>query len=181
MIKTIPRPLPFIVARAAQARANSLLRLSLMQTNESHGAWSNAGRQYAPEADAVEPPRASVERPSIYAIDDTPGLTDLYKAVLEPEGYSLRTFHQRARALAALGATEKSPDLLITDFIGLSMPAHQFIQACRAIYPELRILMASGLSPSSMHFSRGKPDWFLPKPFTPEQLLHAVKLALAAG
>jgi CheY-like chemotaxis protein len=181
MIKTIPRPLPFVVARADQARANLLLRLSLMRTNESRGPWSNAAGQFTPEPDAAAPARGSVDSPSIYAVDDTAGLTDLYKAVLEPEGYSVKTFHLRARALTALAAADKCPDLLISDFIGLSMPAHQFIQASRAIYPGLRILMASGLSPSSMHFARGKPDWFLHKPFTPDQLLRAVKLALAAG
>jgi response regulator RpfG family c-di-GMP phosphodiesterase len=118
---------------------------------------------------------------SIYAVDDVPGLTDLYKSLLEATGYVVRTFNHRMKALAALKADRPGPALLITNYLGRSMPVSDFIQGCRAVDPSLRILMASGFDQSEMRFSQVKPDRFIQKPFTPEEFHQAVKDVLAAA
>src|SRR4051794_32130067 len=38
--------------------------------------------------------------PTIYAVDDEPGLTELYRIVLEEAGYRARVFNNRSLALA---------------------------------------------------------------------------------
>ena len=116
---------------------------------------------------------------SIYVVDDAPFLTKLYATLLEAAGYILRTFNDRSEALAALRADRKKPDLLITDYRGLSMSVNQFMYQCLVVHPALRILMASGYSQTDLRFSQAIPDRFIQKPFTAEVLLQEVRAALA--
>ena len=128
-------------------------------------------------------PPSQTERTSetslIYAVDDDPELTELYTNLLEVTGYSVRTFNDRAEALAVLKADRTKPNLLITDYLGLSMPVDSFMHRSLAVHPTLRILMASGLSPKEVRFSSVRPDRFIQKPFTGEEFLEEVRAALA--
>lgn len=123
-------------------------------------------------------PSRSPEPPSIYAVDDVPHLTDLYRTLLEMAGYTVRTFNDRTKAIAGLTVDEKKPDLLITDYRCISMPADQFICACRRVHPKIRILMASGFDPREMRFFRARPDRFIQKPFTPEEFQREIRAVL---
>ena len=112
-------------------------------------------------------------------VDDAPFLTELYARLLEPSGYAVTSFNDRVDALAALNADWKKPDLLITDYLGPSMPVDQFLHQCLVIYPALRILMISGLSRAHIHFSQVKPDRFIQKPFGRDELQREVEAILA--
>jgi CheY-like chemotaxis protein len=111
-------------------------------------------------------------------VDDVPDLTELYSTLLEATGYIVRAFNDRAEALAALKADRTKPDLLITDYLGLSMRVDRFICHCLVVHPTLRILMASGFTRTDMRFSQATPDRFIQKPFTPEELRQEVRAAL---
>jgi DNA-binding NtrC family response regulator len=115
----------------------------------------------------------------IYAVDDAPCLTELYATLLEATGYQVRVFNDRQTALAAIRSAGTRPDLLITDFRGLSMAVDHFMHQCIALNPNLRILMASGFNESEIRLSGVRPDRFLQKPFTAEELRHEVRAALA--
>ena len=117
----------------------------------------------------------TVTGPSIYLVDDAPFLTEVYTTVLGASGCRVCAFNDRAEALAALKADWNKPDLLITDYRGLSMPVDQFLHQCLLVHPALRILMVSGFSRAHLRFSKAKPDRFMEKPFTPEQLQREVK------
>ena len=117
----------------------------------------------------------AVTGPSIYVVDDAPFLTTLYTTVLGASGYNVRPFNDRAQALAALKADWNKPDLLITDYRGLSMPVDQFLHQCLMVHPALRILMVSGFNRAHLRFSKAKPDRFIEKPFTSEALQREVK------
>jgi CheY-like chemotaxis protein len=114
----------------------------------------------------------------IYVVDNEEELIELYTLILKGSGYVVRGFSLRTDALALLRAERKKPDLLITDYCGLTMPVEEFMQQCLLLHPTLRILMASGLSQNFVQFSRAKPDRFLEKPFTPEEFLLEVRAAL---
>jgi CheY-like chemotaxis protein len=116
----------------------------------------------------------------IYVVDDAPSLTTFYTALLEASGYQVRAFNDRAEALAALMMEGKRPDLLVTDYFGLSMSVDQFMQRCRVVHPALRIVMASGVSLTEVRRWLSRPDRFIQKPFTPEEFCEEVKAALAA-
>lgn len=118
------------------------------------------------------------EAPFVYVVDNEPHLTELYTIILDSKGCFVRPFSDRVQALAALEHEGRKPDLLIIDSLGNSVLADQFMNLCLAVCPGLRILMASGLSQSDVHFSSVKPVRFLQKPFTPEEFLSEVRVAL---
>lgn len=106
-----------------------------------------------------------------------PYLIELYALVLKAAGHRVKTFNDRPAALAALKL--EKPALLITDFSNASMSTERFLRECVALHPELRILMATGFDRHHTWFSSARPDRFLQKPFTPEELRQAVCDALA--
>lgn len=121
----------------------------------------------------------AADGPLIYVVDDAPCLTQWYALLLEGTGCMVKTFIDRAEALAALEADEKKPELLITDYRGHSMPAERFLYQCLAVHPALRILMASGYGETDARFSQVRPCRFIRKPFTPEEFRQEVGAALA--
>jgi DNA-binding NtrC family response regulator len=125
-------------------------------------------------------PSENSTSPLIYVVDDNKDLTVLYTAFLRNAGFFVRTFNERAEALASLQAGTIKPQLLITDYEGGSVPAERFIGDCRAVHPALRILMASGFHHTDIPFSCVRPNRFLQKPFTAEEFLREVRAALVS-
>jgi len=121
----------------------------------------------------------TAEAQLIYAVDDTPELTELYTVLLEGTGYVVRAFNDRAKALTALKAERTKPDLLITDCVGNSMSVERFVACCLGIHPTLRILMASGYSQTDIRFLKTRPERFIQKPFTAGEFLRRVRAMLA--
>ncbi len=111
-------------------------------------------------------------------VDDTEGITELYHIFLHGAGYIVRSFDNRAEALAELTSDKNKPNLLIMDYLGDAMPADRFIQRCRSVHPALRILMASGFSLNEARFSCVRPDRFIQKPFTAEEFQEEVRAVL---
>jgi CheY-like chemotaxis protein len=133
--------------------------------------------QPAPEAGVVvqlEP----AEAPLIYVVDDLPCLTELYTLVLQSSGYEVRAFNDRRVALHALRASDKKPDLLITDYQGFWLPVERFMRECLRAHSALRILMASGLGQENVFFCDTPPTAFIQKPFTPQALQERVSAVL---
>lgn len=110
----------------------------------------------------------------VYAVDDEPAITELYRLALGPSGYGVKTFHNRVEALLALVAETPQPDLLITDYEGYPISAESLIHTCRHTRPRLKVLMATGYSSGFLGSITRKVDGFLLKPFSVEQLLAAV-------
>ena len=116
--------------------------------------------------------------PSIYVVDDAAGVTELYTLFLKETGCIVRTYNDRAEALVALMKDRTRPDLLITDYLGDSMPVDRFLQYCLVVHPSLRILMATELSQRDVRSSCVRPDRFIQKPFTADEFLQEVRAAL---
>jgi len=177
-MKINAKTLPFALAFAAHRSEISLLRLSLISANTTPESLPFRSKGWClPQPESVGWMSRTLE-PSIYAVDDVPSLTDLYARILEKTGYVIRTFNDRLEALAALKADWRRPALLITDYLGVSMAADEFMHACRLVHPSLRILMASGFNQEDMRFFQTRPDSFIQKPFTPEELRQQIRSAL---
>jgi DNA-binding NtrC family response regulator len=116
--------------------------------------------------------------PSIYVVDDAKGLTEMYTLFLKGTGCTVRAYNDRAEALVALMKDRTRPDLLITDYLGDSMPVDRFLQYCLVVHPSLRILMATELSQRDVRSSCVRPDRFIQKPFTADEFLQEVRAAL---
>ena len=147
---------------------------SFAPTNSSVAFWSSeangSNSNFGPRPETV---------PVIYAVDDMPCLTELYALVLNKSGYTVKSFRDRRDALASLSTVQTKPVLLITDLHNPTMRIEPFLQECMAIHPALRILMATGFGYHQAWCFAVKPDRFLPKPFTPEELRQAVEETLA--
>jgi len=116
--------------------------------------------------------------PSIYVVDEAEGQAELYTLFLKGTGCIVRAFNDRAEALVALMKDRTRPDLLITDYLGESMPIDRFLQYCLVVHPSLRILMATELGQKDVRASCVRPDRFIQKPFTADEFLQEVRAAL---
>ena len=141
----------------------------------STGAHARASRFTAVAA----PTSRTTEVAFIYVVDDDEVLIEMYMGLLEATGHIVKAFNDRVEALVALKADRKKPDLLITDYVGLSIPVDRFMRHCRIVHPALRILMITGLSLTEAQFSEARPDRFIQKPFTVARLRREVGAVLA--
>jgi CheY-like chemotaxis protein len=115
----------------------------------------------------------------IYVVDDEPMLLELASAILQPLGYTVRTFRDAESALESFTAAPRRPRLLITDYAMHNMTGLELIEACRAVEPSQKILMVSGTVDSSIYrHAKQKPDRFVAKPYLAAQLIEAVKALL---
>jgi len=173
------KALPFALALAAQKSERTSLKITAIRAERPLVSLPEVSRRWRPlQTDSSSTTSSMSEPVSIYAVDDKPILTEIYTSFLEKAGYFVKTFNDRLKALAALKGEKKLPHLLITDYLGFLMPADDFMHACRAIHPGLRILMASGFDRRDMRLPRACPDSFIEKPFTPEELIDQVRIAL---
>jgi CheY-like chemotaxis protein len=118
--------------------------------------------------------------PLIYVVDDEPMLLELAVVILEPHGYSLKTFRDPDLALQTFIAADPKPDLLITDYAMHSMNGMQMIEQFKRVNPAQRIILVSGtVGEYIFEKSPCKPDRFLAKPYQASQLASAVKELLA--
>ena len=116
----------------------------------------------------------------IYVVDDEPMLLELATVVLEPLGYTIKTFRDPKSALRAFSAAEPRPALLITDYAMHLMTGMELIAACRKIQPRQKILLISGTVDEKVYRNApAKPDRFLAKPYQAKQLAEAVRALLA--
>ena len=112
----------------------------------------------------------------VYVVDDEPMLLELASVILEPLGYSLKTFRDPQSALEAFTAAQPRPALLITDFAMHRMNGMDLMEACRRLRPEQKVLMISGTVDETIYRdSPCKPDLFLAKPYQAKQLVDLVK------
>src|SRR5258707_14093460 len=79
----------------------------------------------------------------IYVVDDEPMLLELAAVILEPLGYSVKTFRDPQSALAAFTAARPRPGLLITDFSMHRMNGMGLLEACGRLRPDQKVLMIS--------------------------------------
>ncbi len=167
-------PVPAVSVRLAGA---PFLTRTFSGANAAQDLSPSPSEDFVPNGSFASAPRTA-ETVSIFVVDDDESLTGLYADFLETAGYRVWAFNDRAEALAALRADRVKPDLLITDYCGRAMSVDRFMRYCRIVKPTLRILMASGFSRTDMQFLQAKPDRFIQKPFTLEELSQEVTAAL---
>jgi len=115
----------------------------------------------------------------ILVVDDEGIVLDSCERVLNAEGYEVQVVTSAEEALAT--AEEFAPSLLIID---VKMPVHDGIYIMRELKRKNRripVIVMSGLSTEETieeSYNMGA-NIFLPKPFTPDELLAAVRQVLA--
>jgi ATP-dependent Lon protease len=128
--------------------------------------------------DSSSPPAHS-RGAEIYVVDDEPMLLELASVILEPLGYSIRTFRSPEAAVSEFKAAHPQPVLIITDYAMHNMNGMELIEACRRICPEQKVVLLSGtVGPDIYDDTPVRPDCFLAKPYQAKQLVDTVKSIL---
>jgi DNA-binding NtrC family response regulator len=112
--------------------------------------------------------------PPVLVVDDEKNMRLSLRKVLTDEDYSVRTVDSAEEALTLLGREEFL--IVITDARLGGMSGYEFLAKAHTQWPELPLLMITAYA-TPKHaveaIKAGAMD-YLPKPFAPEELLHAV-------
>jgi PAS domain S-box-containing protein len=120
---------------------------------------------------------------TVLVVEDESYVRALVRATLSRRGYRVIEAASGVEALTMWRTQRPRFDLLLTDLV---MPGgvggHELARALQADDPGLRVLFMSGYSPETAGraLELGSGDTFVQKPFTPVQLLRAVRQRLDA-
>lgn len=123
-----------------------------------------------------------LQRPSILLVDDEEPIRKLMRVVLADTGFRILQAGSSDEAMDVLESHGASVHLVVTDIqMPPGMDGLSLAETVRRRYPALPVLFISGYS----HFysrlaeilDQGR-TWFLQKPFSPYQLVEAVKQAI---
>ena len=107
----------------------------------------------------------------LFVVDDEPMLLELATVILEPLGYTVKTFRDPESALQAFTAAKPRPAIILTDYAMHTMNGMELIEACRRLHPRQKILLLSGTVDQQVYRNSAfKPDRFLAKPYQAKQL-----------
>ena len=116
----------------------------------------------------------------IYVVDDEPMLLELATIILEPLGFTVRTFRDPNSALVAFTMAQPRPLLLITDYAMHNMNGMTLIEACRRLEPHQKTLLISGTVGEDIYCdSTCKPDAYVAKPYHARQLIEKVESTIS--
>jgi len=128
------------------------------------------------------PKAADDHAPSILLVDDEDSIRRLMKAVLADTGFRILTACSSDEALGLLEVQGESIRLVVTDIqMPPGMDGLSLAEAVRRRRPELPVLFISGYSQFYSRLSELLEEghtWFLQKPFSPLQLVQAVRRAM---
>jgi CheY-like chemotaxis protein len=119
---------------------------------------------------------------TVLVVEDSEGLRDMVRELLEEQGYTVQSATEGEEALALLRASGDSISLLLTDVVMPKLGGGELVKQVRAVRPEMRVLYMSGYTSGAISkqgvLEAGSS--LLEKPFTGEQLARAVRRALDA-
>jgi two-component system nitrogen regulation response regulator NtrX len=119
----------------------------------------------------------------ILVVDDEADIRELVAAILQDDGYAVRTAHNAEAALAAIRA--RKPALLILDIwmTGGGMDGLELLDRVMEMDPDMPVVMFSGhgnIETAVSAIKRGAYD-FIEKPFKSDRLMLVVERALEAA
>lgn len=121
------------------------------------------------------------EKGHVLVVDDDPGVRRGLRAILESEGFDVRTVSCGEDAL--LACSPKAPDIVLLD---VCMPGWDGYQVCERLRdaissPEMAIVFVTGamLGGTESHLSemvkKSGGDYFIAKPYDPQLLLQLLR------
>jgi CheY-like chemotaxis protein len=135
----------------------------------------------APNDPTADPRAALRGSERILLVDDEPSVRRTGGRILERFGYAVLTAEDGADALRVLEAEQGRIDLIVTDMVMPRMDARDLIVLVRRRYPTLPVLLSTGYDMGRL--AGGELvlfDRFIPKPYTPDELLTAIRQTLDA-
>lgn len=121
--------------------------------------------------------------PKILVIDDDPSIRMLVSDVLEIEGYSVITAEDGFAGLRAIEAD--GPDCVVLDVMMPGLDGHAVLQRIRAADGglELPVVMLTAAADDAQAWRAWTEgvDYFLAKPFDPDELIRYLDYLFTAG
>jgi two-component system cell cycle sensor histidine kinase/response regulator CckA len=118
---------------------------------------------------------ASATRATILLAEDLPAVRSLTAQILTSAGFVVTEAADGEEAFRKAAGLSAPPDVLVTDVQMPGMNGRELAARIRAKWPGVRVLFISGFEPD---VQAAPPDEsreaFLPKPFSPEELIQAV-------
>ena len=116
----------------------------------------------------------------LLVVDDDEPLRRLAHRILEESGYCVESTSDPLEALRLVQEGGRRFDLLVTDVAMPKMSGKDLADHVRRLCPTVKVLYTSGCAANilSRHGVRLSEDPFLPKPYTPFELVHKVQEAL---
>ena len=119
----------------------------------------------------------------ILVVDDEADIRELVAAILQDDGYAVRTAHNAETALAAIRA--RKPALIVLDIwmTGGGMDGLELLDMVKTLDTDLPVVMISGhgnIETAVSAIKRGAYD-FVEKPFKSDRLLLIIERALEAA
>lgn len=114
----------------------------------------------------------------ILIVEDDDSLLNLYRIVLEKQGYEALPAHHGEEAWAIM--EKEHIDLIITDILMPVMDGYQFVRSVRDIYPQIPILMITAkddFASKSMGFTLGTDD-YMTKPVNMDEMMLRIRALL---
>jgi len=129
---------------------------------------------------AAEDPRAALRgTETILLVDDEPSVRRTGGRILERFGYTVLLAEDGEDALRVLKAALDCVALVVTDMVMPRMDARDLIVHLRRLYPSLPVLLSTGYDMGRLGGGELQLfDRFVPKPYTPEEILSAIRQTL---
>lgn len=136
----------------------------------------------SPASSASDDPRAGLRgTETILLVDDEPSVRRTGGRILERFGYTVLLAEDGEDALRVLAAEGQRVVLVVTDMVMPRMDARDLIVHLRRDYPSLPVLLSTGYDMGRLGGGELQLfDRFVPKPYTPEEILSAIRQTLDA-
>jgi two-component system cell cycle sensor histidine kinase/response regulator CckA len=136
-----------------------------------------------PDVGTVSEPCGAARPPavgglSVLLVEDEDGVRGFTRLALEAHGYAVTDAPDGETAVVLLDPARPF-DLLVTDVVMPGMDGRELAGRVRAAWPESGVVFMSGYVPDPARLAEVPDAVFLPKPFTPADLVGAAGRALA--
>ncbi len=115
----------------------------------------------------------------IVLVEDEDAVRSFSKRALGNKGYEVTDFADGMQAFEWFEEQDAAPDLLITDVIMPELDGPTLAKKVREKFPTLKIIFVSGYTEDKFKKELGEDVFFLPKPFSLQQLAVKVKEVLS--
>lgn len=112
----------------------------------------------------------------IFIVDDEATLAEMAEQILALRGHKATIFTNPVKALKQITSGKTKPHILITDYLMGCMTGLELIEEYKQVVPRGKTLLMSGTITDDIRATaRVAPDYFLAKPYLPEDLIKAVE------
>jgi DNA-binding NtrC family response regulator len=114
--------------------------------------------------------------PWILIVDDEVAMQEMLETILSSSGWTVRTAGDATQAIAIIESAQTAPGLVISDILMPGVDGLELTRRIVAKVPGIKVILISGhLTNLSWWPTDFREHRFVPKPFSPEQLLGAVR------